>query len=120
MVVPSWRGTGDESDWWCAAAPVKSLLGCPLSVPSAGRCALLWPWLCCYLEQLPAMLWCSAIGNRELQMLRASAGPEEHISSFSMVLMSLKTQCSRRQKGCSANSLVFRKSVEIAWTLKPY
>lgn len=26
----------------------------------------------------------------------------------------------RKAKGCSANSLMFRKSIETAWTLKPY
>ena len=31
-----------------------------------------------------------------------------------------KHSVSEDKKGCSANSLIFRKSVEITWTLKPY
>lgn len=58
------------------------------------------------------------LGIGSLKCPWASVCPEEHISSFSVVLMSLKTQHSRRQKGCSANSLIFRKSVEVTRTLK--
>lgn len=109
MVLASLRGTGDESNWVCTAVPMESLFVFLFSSISAGRgvCCCVLPVL--LLEQLPTVF---RLGAAHLKCPRPVFAPEEHISSFSVVLLSLKTQHSRRQKGCSANSLLFKQCLQ--------
>lgn len=61
-MIPSSRGTGDESECCCAAVPVKSLLVCLLSGISADRKVCTTVALALLLLGTTSH---SAIGNRE-------------------------------------------------------
>lgn len=67
----------------------------PVSVQAEVCAAVALPVL--LLEQLPTVF---RLGAAHLKCPRPVFAPEEHISSFSVVLLSLKTQHSRRQRGC--------------------
>lgn len=103
------RGTGDESEWVCTTVPVESLSFFPFSSISVGR------GVCCCGPGCVVTGTTSHIvlvGSSTSEMPQASVCPEEHISSFSVVLLSLKIQHSRRQKGCSTNSLLFKQCLK--------
>lgn len=109
IVIASLRGTADESDWVCTAVPMESLFIFPFSSISAGR------GVCCCGPGCVVTGTTShnvLVENSASEMLQASVCPEEHISSFSVVLMSLKKQHSRRQKDCSSNSVLFKQCLK--------
>lgn len=109
MVIASLRSTGEESEWGCTAVPMQSLFVFYFSSISTGR------GVCCCGPDCVVTGTTSQtvlVGSRTSEMPQASVCPEEHISSFSVVLLSLKTQHSRRQKGCSANSLLFSQRLK--------
>lgn len=109
MVIASLRGTGDESDWVCTALPMQSLFVFPFSSMSAGR------GVCCCGPGCVLTGTAShsvLVGSSTSEMPQATVCPEEHISSFSVVPLSLKIQHSRRQKGCSANALLFKQCLK--------
>lgn len=122
MVIASSRGSGHESGWCCAAVPMKSLLMfvfCPVLVQNE-RYALLWSWLYYYLEQLPSAkpgAW--PLGTGSLKCSRPEFAQKSTSAAFPWYSCLSKHSVPEGKKGCSANSLVFRKSVEITWTLKP-
>lgn len=109
MVIASSRGTGDESDWGCTAVPMQSLFIFPFSSISTGRGVCCCGPVCVVTGTTSHSV---LVGSSTSEMPRASVCPEEHISSFSVVLLSLKTQHSRRQNGCSANSLLFKQCLK--------